>query len=320
MHPGVSENGCEGTFDVPADSGHEKSANIALVLTATYTDDGARPTPAPLTGADTVRLSPKQIQAEHFTAMSASRSTTAPAAEGGRRVGFTNAGDWINFEPVSLKGIDSVKVRYTSGGAGGIVEFRLDAPDGPVVGTAELPSRRRDTYAEVAAPIDARPTTEPHRLYLVFTNLPGGATANLFELDELTFGGRGVTENAAPSATTNADRTTGPIPLTVDFTGEGEDPEGTAVTYEWDFESDGTVDATTKDATHTYTTVGQRTATFTVTDATRPLALGSIDIDAYAPIVGCAGDDDFAGDALDREPVDRRAPQRRVPHGGRTAR
>ena len=317
MHPGVFMNGCEGTYEVPSDSGHEKTANIAVVLTATYTDDGTADAD-PLTGADTVRLSPKQIQAEHFTAMSGIQLNDRPAAEGGRRVGFTNAGDWINFEPVSLKGIDSVKVRYTSGGAGGIVQFRLDAPDGPVVGTAELPnSGGWDTYAEVSAPLT--PTDEEaHTLYLVFTNLPGGATADLFDLDELTFGGRGITENAAPSATANADRTTGPVPLAVAFTGEGEDPEGTAVTYAWDFDGDGTTDATTKDATHTYTTVGKRTATFTVTDATGRSRSSSIDIDAYAPVVGCAGDDEFEGNSLEHDPLEHGgAPQRRVPLRGR---
>ena len=41
VHPGVNRTGCEGTIAVDQDSGHAKSANIALVLTATYTDKGA---------------------------------------------------------------------------------------------------------------------------------------------------------------------------------------------------------------------------------------------------------------------------------------
>ena len=298
VHPGVFMNGCEGTYEVPSDSGHEKSANIAVVLTATYTDGGTADA-GPLTGADTVRLSPKQIQAEHFTAMSGIQLNDRPAAEGGRRVGFTNAGDWINFEPVSLKGIDSVKVRYTSGGAGGIVQFRLDAPDGPVVGTARAAELRRLGHLRGGLrAADARPTRRRTPSTWCSPTCRAAATADLFDLDELTFGGRGITENAAPSATANADRTTGPVPLTVAFTGEGEDPEGTAVTYAWDFDGDGTTDATTKDATHTYTTVGKRTATFTVTDATGRSRSSSIDIDAYAPVVGCAGDDEFEGNSL----------------------
>jgi cytochrome c len=298
VHPGVFMNGCSGTYEVPPDSGHEKSANIAVVLTASYTDQGSGAVD-PLTGADTVRLSPKQQQAEHFTAMSGVQINDRPAAEGGRRVGGTNAGDWIRFEPISLKGIDSVTLRYTSGGAGGVVQFRLDAVDGPVVGTATLPnSGGWDTYAEVTAPI--APTDDgPHQLYLVFTGLSGGGTADLFDLDELTYGGKGVAVDAAPSASASADKTTGPAPLTVQFTGQGSDPDGTAVTYAWDFDGDGTTDATTASATHTYQTVGKRTATFTVTDESGRSRTSSISIDAYAPVVGCAGDDEFEGNALD---------------------
>ena len=68
VHPGVSKTGCEGFFDAPAESGHAKSANIALVLTATYTDGGGTGTAPPLEGADTARLNPKQMQAEHYNA------------------------------------------------------------------------------------------------------------------------------------------------------------------------------------------------------------------------------------------------------------
>ena len=46
MHPGVEQTGCEGTIEVAPESGHAKSANIALVLTAVYTDKGARRAPS----------------------------------------------------------------------------------------------------------------------------------------------------------------------------------------------------------------------------------------------------------------------------------
>ena len=51
------------------------------------------------------------------------------------------------------------------------------------------------------------------------------------------------------------------------FAGNVLDPEGGALTYAWDFDSNGTTDATTKDATHVYTAVGTYTATLTATDA-----------------------------------------------------
>jgi cytochrome c len=297
VHPGVSTTGCEGTIEVAEESGHAKSANIALVLTATYTDAGA-PGSESLTGADTHRLSPKQMQVEHFNGQSGVQVADVASAEGGRSVGSADAGDWVYFDPISLGQITQATLRYAST-TGGAVQFRLDAPDGPIVGTAALPGTGgANAYGTVTAPI-AETAAGPHRLYLVFVAQPGGATTNLFNLDELTFGGKGVSQDSAPTASIVPSVTSGPIPLAVDFTGQGADPEGTAVTYAWDFESDGTVDATTKDASHTYTTPGTKAAKLTVRDAGGKARSVTVDIRAYMPIVACAGDDDFLGTSLD---------------------
>jgi PKD repeat protein len=65
------------------------------------------------------------------------------------------------------------------------------------------------------------------------------------------------------------DKDSGPTPLTVSFSGErSSDPDGDPITYAWDFENDGTVDATGPTATHTYTTPGAYTAKLTVDDGT----------------------------------------------------
>ena len=220
------------------------------------------------------------------------------SAEGGKSVGSADAGDWVAFEPISLGGITQATLRYTST-TGGAVEFRLDAPDGQLVGTAALPATGgANAYGTVTAPI-AQTAAGPHRLHLVFVAQPGGATTNLFALDELTFGGKGVSQDAAPTASITPSVTSGPTPLAVDFTGNGADPEGTAVTYAWDFESDGTVDATTKDASHTFTTPGNKTVSLTVRDAGGKARTVTVDIRAYTPVVACAGDDDFLGATLD---------------------
>src|SRR6185503_9897128 len=118
-------------------------------------------------------------------------------------------------------------------------------------------------------------------------------------LDEFTFIGKGVASNATPTASAQADKVAGSAPLTVNFTGTGSDADGDAVTYAWDFTSDGTVDATTANATHTYAEAGQYTATFTVSDGTRSRSV-EIDIEAYPPLASCPGNDDFDGTALDR--------------------
>ena len=87
---------------------------------------------------------------------------------------------------------------------------------------------------------------------------PGGIDSEV-RTDYIT-----VTEApVAPVAAFSANTTTGVAPLTVAFTDEST---GTApLTYAWDFEDNGTVDATTKNATHTYLAAGDYTVNLTVT-------------------------------------------------------
>ncbi|MFQ6172096.1 PQQ-dependent sugar dehydrogenase [Oryzobacter sp. R7] len=74
--------------------------------------------------------------------------------------------------------------------------------------------------------------------------------------------------NKAPTARISADPVSGSgVPLTVEFDGSAStDPEGGALTYEWDFNGDGTFDVTGVEVTHTYTTLGAYTARLRVTD------------------------------------------------------
>ncbi|MBA2325638.1 MAG: ThuA domain-containing protein, partial [Actinobacteria bacterium] len=72
----------------------------------------------------------------------------------------------------------------------------------------------------------------------------------------------------------------GPAPLTVQFSSEGtNDPDvGDQLTYAWDFESDGTVDSTEPNPSHTYTTVGNYTAQLRVTDTSEKTAVANVPI------------------------------------------
>ncbi len=71
--------------------------------------------------------------------------------------------------------------------------------------------------------------------------------------------------NRAPTAVASANRTTGPAPLTVNFSSAGSsDPEGGALTYAWNF-GDGT-NSTAANPTKTYSANGRYTATLTVKD------------------------------------------------------
>jgi len=74
--------------------------------------------------------------------------------------------------------------------------------------------------------------------------------------------------NQPPTSLPTAAPTSGLPPLTVAFDGTGStDPEGQALTYAWDFDGDGTDDASTPTASHTYQVGGTYLARLRVTDA-----------------------------------------------------
>jgi PKD repeat protein len=73
----------------------------------------------------------------------------------------------------------------------------------------------------------------------------------------------------APKTVIKTDKTDGPAPLTVKFTGSGssDDDPGDSIRFEWDF-GDGSPLSTEPDPTHTYTKAGRYTAILSVTDST----------------------------------------------------
>ncbi|AKB29128.1 cell surface protein [Methanosarcina siciliae T4/M] len=70
-------------------------------------------------------------------------------------------------------------------------------------------------------------------------------------------------ETVGPIANFTANTTSGPAPLTVQFT----DISTNATSWAWDFENDGTIDSTDQNPVHTYSTEGIYTVNFTVGNA-----------------------------------------------------
>ncbi|WP_432899673.1 carbohydrate-binding protein [Micromonospora matsumotoense] len=99
----------------------------------------------------------------------------------------------------------------------------------------------------------------------------GDANSALYRFDYVGVG------NRAPAARASADRTSGPAPLTVNFSSAGSaDPEGGALTYSWAF-GDGTT-STAANPTKTYTADGSYTATLTVRDAQGATGTNSVTV------------------------------------------
>ncbi len=98
----------------------------------------------------------------------------------------------------------------------------------------------------------------------------------------------GVEQGEAPSVTAAAEPTSGTAPLDVEFSAEGTDPEGGALTYAWDFGVGGTQDDTadTADASWTYTEPGTYTATVTVTDPEGQTGEDTVEVVVEEPAEG----------------------------------
>ncbi|MEU6415462.1 ThuA domain-containing protein [Microbispora sp. NPDC046933] len=87
--------------------------------------------------------------------------------------------------------------------------------------------------------------------------------------------------NRPPVARVSADRTDGPVPLTVRFSSKGSrDPGNKALTYAWDFDGDGTTDSTEANPTFTYKRAGEYSAVLTVTNADGRTATAGVTVQA----------------------------------------
>jgi hypothetical protein len=70
--------------------------------------------------------------------------------------------------------------------------------------------------------------------------------------------------NSLPIATASANRTSGEVPLVVQFTGSGTDPNGTIVSYYWDFNNGH--DSHYQNPTQNFSEVGTYNVTLTITN------------------------------------------------------
>jgi PKD repeat protein/glucose/arabinose dehydrogenase len=315
-HTLSSHTGCEGTVDTLLTSGHGDTSNVFTVLEAVYTDKGA-PGSSTLTGRDEAILPPKRKQAEFFTTTGRAANGTGGGdpgvqtedtsdAGGGKNIGFIEDGDYVSFNPVSLKDIRQLNFRVASGGVGGTIEVRLDSPTGQLVATSPQIANTGgwQTWTTVQVPL-SNPPSGTHELFLVFRN--PADQGGLFNVNWMEAIGKGAATTEAPQVSADATPMTGQAPLEVHFTGTATDFDaepGDTLTYQWDFGVAGTTDdtSTDKDPTFTYQRAGTYNATFTATDAKGGHATATVQIVVTAggpcPTTGVKSDE-FNGDSLD---------------------
>ena len=108
----------------------------------------------------------------------------------------------------------------------------------------------------------------------VFASWNGDLTGNTNPIDITMDSNKFVTANFAPEsaqapvAVITANPTSGEAPLAVNFDGSSSfDPDGNIVSYEWDFENAGVIDAQGVTVSYTYDTQGTYTARLIVTDS-----------------------------------------------------
>ena len=305
-HPVEVLQGCEGVIETSADAGHPAGEDLFLVAEASYADAGGAAVGS-LTGRDLNVIQPKLKEVEHYDTQSGIQTETTSDPKGGRQnIGFIDDGDYISFEPMSLEGIDAITYRFASNGLGGRIEIHAGSPDGPLVSDSGYiePTGGWQTWKDVTVPVDALAGT--HELFFVFLNNPGDG--GLFNLNYLKLRGKGVSENARPEIfSVQATPESGEVPLSVTLSADATDPEGEALTYEWDF-GDGST-ATGAEVSHTYDLSGVYRPEVTVTDASGASATDATRVEAIpepSPPIVCEDptgdpgrDDEFDGDRLD---------------------
>ena len=80
----------------------------------------------------------RRIQAPAFAEKNGTQN--APCSEGGECIGFILHGHWVKYEGVDFgQDTTSLEIRAASASDGGLIEIRLDAPDGELLGVCQVP-------------------------------------------------------------------------------------------------------------------------------------------------------------------------------------
>jgi hypothetical protein len=117
-------------------------------------------------------------------------------SEGGRDVAYIQKGSYLLYHTIDLTDVTTFVARVAADSPGGQIELRLDNPNGPLIGTANV-SYTGGWRVWRTVTCSTNPTYGIHDVYLVFT----GDGGNLFNLEWISF-------YAEPSVTLASDYST----------------------------------------------------------------------------------------------------------------
>jgi glucosylceramidase len=109
-----------------------------------------------------------QIQASSFTHIANLQSEPCTDLDGGFDIGYSADGGWLEFDNIDFgSGPTALDVRWASAGSGGVLEFHLDSPRGPVVAQGSLPvTGGWQTWQTFSIPVSGAQGL--HSLFVVF--------------------------------------------------------------------------------------------------------------------------------------------------------
>jgi len=154
--------------------------NDRYILIASYTDQGGNQV-GPLEARDVVVLRRPTILAAAFDAVDKAqkyelKAGQAPGITQDMEIVIGASGGYVAYNDIDLTGIGSITLTGSAPAsfmAGGVVDFHLDAADGPVIGSANIETRDGMAAAMFNRPVAIQKTDGVHNLYLTFTSATG---------------------------------------------------------------------------------------------------------------------------------------------------
>jgi len=115
-----------------------------------------------------------RISAARFAAQQGVQK--AACEEGGECIGWIEHGDWARYEGVDFgPGTELMEIRAASETSGGIIEIRLDAPNGDLLGSVSVPNTGGwQSWSSFQARI--KPVSGVRTICLAFKSAPSGAS------------------------------------------------------------------------------------------------------------------------------------------------